>query len=70
MSATTVCRTWSLTADKKFTGLCSMQLLLETEVNMKNGCPICVTPIDPETFSGSGSGDPIPEDPPPPEELP
>ena len=37
----TQCRTWSITGDKRVTGKCSMQLLMETERIMKNGCPVC-----------------------------
>lgn len=43
-----ICKTWSLTADKRITGLCSMKMLSETERVMRDSCPICVTPLNRE----------------------
>lgn len=65
MSATTECKKWWMPEDF-WLPLCSNRF--EPEEGLAS-CPICVGPIDPATFSGSGSGDPIPADPPP-EELP
>jgi len=39
------CPTWSNTTDKPITGLCSMEMLRETERKMRYACPICVTPV-------------------------
>lgn len=39
-----VCKIWSLTADQRITGLCSMRMLSETERVMRDSCPICVSP--------------------------
>lgn len=38
------CFTWSQTTDKSITGLCSMELQMETAHIMRNGCPICISP--------------------------
>lgn len=38
------CFTWSQTSDKSITGLCSMELPMETAYMMRNGCPICISP--------------------------
>ncbi len=40
----TECFTWSQTSDKSITGLCSMELQMETVRNMRNGCPVCAVP--------------------------
>lgn len=39
------CFTWSLPSDKSITGLCSMELPMETARIMRNGCPICIKPL-------------------------
>lgn len=39
------CKTWSIAGDKRITGLCSMEMLMETARTMRDGCPICVTPV-------------------------
>lgn len=44
------CVTWSITGDKRITGLCSMELLMNTASSMKRGCPVCVSPVS----AGSG----------------
>lgn len=38
------CFTWSQASDKSITGLCSMELQMETVRNMRNGCPVCISP--------------------------
>lgn len=42
------CKTWSLPGDHHFQGLCSMEMLMETQRDMSGGCPICVSPVAPD----------------------
>lgn len=51
-----VCVTWSTAGDKEITGLCPMELLMETARTMRDGCPICATPVAQETGDPAVAG--------------
>jgi len=51
----TVCKTWSLSAERKFQGLCSMPLKAVTG-NNSTQCDVCVSPIEVACSGSAGYG--------------